>query len=191
MKANFLAAIAMTCLATVSIANAQAPVAIGEAHSTDTLGPNTQQTVTVNSDGSIHAVLQDGVVATTIDMQLSGSNVTLIKRDKWGVTTSMIDLEAGAKFVDKNPAVVAIAEHGLNTLQAMRIAHYSVRYSVSPMTAGGPCASEAQSMINAGYAAIMACSGGTSLGCLLATNDYNKAVEAYNACINKMYPGTT
>lgn len=188
MKAVCLAAIALACLASALIANAKAPVVLGEAHSTDALGPDTQQKVTVNSDGSIHAVLQDGILVTTIDMQLSGNNVTLIKRDEWGVTTSMMDLAAGARFVDKNPAVAAIAEHGMNTLRAMRAARYPVRYGVSPKGSGGPCAAEAQNMINAGYAAIIACSSGVSIGCLMAQNDYNKAVAAYNACMDSKFP---
>lgn len=184
-----LSAITVACLSFVQISHA-ADVAtqLGTAHTTGALGTGTQQNVTVNTDGSIHATLQDGPATTTIDMQLSGTSVILIKRDPWGTSTSVIDLAAGKKFMDANPAVVSMANRGMASLEAIRNARYAPQAKLAPMAAGGPCATQAQNMINAGYAAIMVCSAGPSFGCLSAQNDYDKAVAAYNACMNRMYP---
>lgn len=183
MKTILVTAVAILGLAGTSVAYTQPTVQVlGTVHSTSALGSGSVQDMTVNADGSIHAELRDGPVITTIDMQVSGASVMITKRDVWGMSTSMIDLARAEKFMDANPAVTALVERGFRTMDVIRNSHYAPQVKVSPMAAG-PCASQAQAMINAGYTAIMVCSAGPSVGCVVAQRDYSNAVAAYNACM--------
>lgn len=191
MKSTLMAALVMIGLASgIPAQAATEPQILGTAHSIGALGPGTEQTITVKTDGSIHAVLRDAAITSTMDIETMGSSVVITKREPWGVTTTMMDVAAGTRFTDQNPAIAALITKGTGQLNAFRSAHYPVKTSVSPMSAGGaPCDPEAQAVINAGYVAITTCSGGMSLACLNAMNDYNKAVAAYNACVAALSQG--
>lgn len=182
MKALFISLPLLLGLAATA-AHAQQAQPLGSLRTT---GPDLQRTVSVSDDGSITATINDGGLASTLDVHLRGNIVQITKRNPWGIDTALVDLESARKLLHDNPTMASDGSRALayaNSLGASRNTTESHIVSTAASAAG--CGTELNALLTAADNVVYACSGGGSFACTVAAIQYARAKDAYDACVAK------
>lgn len=185
MRVRTLLSLALASLPLCVAAQTGNPNVLGTVHATNTSTPNSTQTVTIMKNGTVHATVNDNGVAAEINLSLSGDQAAIVRRDALGVSSTLLDLNKARAFEQTHAQLAKVLARGpLANPGTSRF--FVTRTEIAPLAAAGDCSAEATDMINAGYAAIAACSWGSGIGCAMATSDYNNAVATYHACMARV-----
>jgi len=138
--------------------------------------------ITITGD-SIVGVINDSGFITTERMDFIGNKLIVTTVGDLSTATAVYDLDQGNEFVRNNPEVVQQFEQSTNVVSKLQ----SRLNTHGPMpAAAGSCIAEANAMMDAADAAIIACAGGGGLACSLATINYGKKKDAYLDCVKAM-----
>lgn len=180
MKALFVSLPLLLGLAATA-AHAQQAQSLGSLRTT---GPDLQRTVSVSDDGSITATINDGGLASTLDVDLRGNIVQITKRNPWGIDTALVDLDSARKLLRDNPTMASAGSRALAYADRLGATRNTTEHHVSTAANGVGCASELNALFAAADNVVYACSGGGGFACTVAVLKYGQAKDSYNACVS-------
>ncbi|GAP67438.1 hypothetical protein MBSD_n2763 [Mizugakiibacter sediminis] len=181
MKALFVSLPLLLGLAATA-AHAQQAQSLGSLRTT---GPDLQRTVSVSDDGSITATINDGGLVSTLDVDLRGNIVQITKRNPWGIDSALVDLDSARKLLRDHPTMASAGEQALAYASSLGASHNKTESRIVPTAAGAAgCQSELDVLLAAADRVVYACANGGGFACTIASIQYARAKDAYNACVS-------
>lgn len=152
-------------------------------------GSNYERDVTIMRDGSLHGVVRDGSVVTTVSISMiNNDQLLIVRKNPWGASTSVASLSAYRAFASAHPAETLLINNAAENFRQTAAKTERTLLGVIPMAGG--CGTQYNAMITAGNNAIATCAvDGEGQQCVNASNAWHEAVDAYNACMNTLNQG--